>query len=166
MILVSKKDYEVLEKFKAEKLKEEESIKKWAEDQKERRAKYNYARGFFKGFDLNRIDEDLACVYILYGYDDIRGYYPLDISQSERPRSQVKAKLSGDNNIKKIHIIPVGKAILKDMSKKATRSYIRDIIKVLLEDKTEKIELYPNKLGINSYNVDSFTWEQLKADDL
>lgn len=164
MVLVSKKDYELLEKFKADKFIEEEKINKWTENMQDNLAKNNYARGFFKGFDLNKIDEDLECVYILYGHDDVKGHYPIDISQSERPRSQVKAKLSGHDNIKKIHIIPVRKVITKDLSKRATRSYIRDIISVLLQNKSEKLELYPSKSGISYSNGDGYTWEQLKGD--
>ena len=49
MVLVSKKDYELLEKFNADRLIVEEKISKWTENIQDNLAKNNYAEDSLRG---------------------------------------------------------------------------------------------------------------------
>lgn len=167
MVLIYKSDYE---KFNAYEKKEVEMLEQ-VEHLQDRFAKSKYAEQFHKGFDLNKVDTDLKSVYVLFGYDDSEGYFPLHVGQSETTRSALKTKLSEYKSTKRVRVVPVEKEITTDMTPKATRTFIQNMFVNLLsapsgykESQKSKpmIELNQNKLHISSYNANEYTWEELK----
>lgn len=66
-----------------------------------------YQKGFYKGFNFNKIHKDLESIYILYDADDT----PLYVGESNKTQSRLKAHLDKYNTfdkalITKIKVIP------------------------------------------------------------
>jgi hypothetical protein len=92
---------------------------------KEASDRYKYKREFYKGFNLNKVSDDLEGIYILYDCEDI----PLYVGESGRMKGRLKAQISAWNPfdseaVSRIEIIPFAKETTKEERMIAEKMFI------------------------------------------
>ena len=97
--------------------------------------KINYKDGFYKGFNFNRVAEDLESIYILYDKEGT----PLYVGESSRTKGRLIAHLNKYNNwnnalIDRIELVPFTKKTTKVERNLVERMFIN-----LLNPKLNKI---------------------------
>ncbi|MEX3625057.1 GIY-YIG nuclease family protein [Viridibacillus arvi] len=131
--------------------------------------KINYQRGFYKGFNLNRVPDDLEGIYILYTKDDVCFY----IGESARMKGRLKAHISKYNSfdeslIGSIEIIPFAHSTTKKERNMVENMFI-NLLQPVGNRINTKVKTFKPKFHLTRdarcadwTRIDSLTLDELK----